>query len=113
ELDSLPGLAAQQLINRHAAALAQDVPQGAIDAAERIVAFRAGAEILLHIGRLPDVLDLIAALADNERLETGLDIGLRRGGHFLAGRRTQAIQAGLTGDDLHDRPVGAAGRRAD
>src|SRR3569833_4600899 len=113
ELDGFAGLAAQQLIDRHATTLAQNVPQSAIDAAERVIAFGTRAEILLHISRLPDVLDLIAALADHERLKTGLDISLRGSRHFLAGCRTQTIKAGLAGDDLHDRPVRPAGRRAD
>ena len=106
-------LSTQQLIDRHAETLAQDVPQRAVDAAQRVVALRARAEVLLHIRGLPDVLDVIAVLADDERLQTRFDIGLRCLRNLLVGRGAEAIEAWLAGFHFDDRPVGAGGRGGD
>ena len=103
-------LASQQLIDRHAETLAQDVPQRAIDSAQRVVAFRPGAEIFLQVRRLPDVFDLVAVFADHKRLQPLFNVGLRRLGNFLVGRRAQSVEPGLAGLHLDDGPVGAGGR---
>ena len=68
--------AAQQLVERHAGALALDVPQRDVHAAHRVEQHRAVAPVRAHIRRLPDVLDLVDVAADEERLQVLLDGGL-------------------------------------
>src|SRR5215813_13082227 len=67
-------LAAEQLVQGHAATLAQDVPERAVDPAERVVACDSAAKVRLHICRLPDVFDLVAVPAHDEGLQIILDV---------------------------------------
>src|SRR4030095_9385607 len=62
-------LAAQELVDGHAAALPQNVPKRSVDAAERVVPRDAGTEIGGDVSGLPDVFDLVAVLSDDEGLE--------------------------------------------
>jgi len=72
-IDGLAALAAEKLVDRHAGALAEDVPQGHIDTADGVVEHRAVAPVGADKGRLPHVLDLRRVLAEYERLEETID----------------------------------------
>ena len=64
ERDRLADLAAEQLVDGHAGPLAEDVPEGAVDAAQGVVERDAAAEVGGDVRGLPDVLDPVALLAD-------------------------------------------------
>ena len=72
-IDRPPALAAQNLIERQPGSLAQNVPQGHIDAADRIVERWPVPPIAAEPRGLPDVLDLRCVLADQERLKIFID----------------------------------------
>src|SRR6185437_1036451 len=99
-----------QLIDRNPETLAQDVPQSAIDAAQRIVALGSRAEVFLEICGLPDVLDFVAILADDKWLEAFFNVSLCGLRNFLMGGRSEAVEPRLAGFHLDDGPV-RTGRR--
>ena len=109
-------LAAEQLIERHAGALALDVPERHVDAAHRVEQHRAVAPVPAHVARLPDVLDLVDVAADQERPQILVD---RRFDDERALRErgtAPAHQAGLGGLHLHQHqpdPVGCGEDRLD
>src|ERR1700728_5055645 len=67
ELHRCTYLSTQQLIDRNSQAFPQDVPQCPIDAAEGVISLRSRSEVLLHVRRLPDVIDLVGILANDKR----------------------------------------------
>ena len=97
----LPGLAAQQLADRAAKRLAQQVPQGDVDAAER---HDAGAALTgpgeRGVQALPVRLDVSGVRARQQRREVAVDY-LRRAG----GKASHGADAGEAGVrfHLHDR----------
>ena len=99
---AVPHLAAEQLIERHAGALALDVPQRDVDAAHRVEEHAAVPPVRAHVARLPDVLDLVDVAADQERLQILLDRGLHDQRALGEGRAAPADQPGLGRLDLHD-----------
>lgn len=98
-------LASQQLVNRYTGALAQDVPQRAVYTAERVVQRHATAEVGLHVGRLPDVFDVVHVPPDNKRLHVLL-YGGGYGQRPLAMCGTaEPVKAWFAGENLHDDGV--------
>ena len=102
-------LAAQELVNGHAAAFPQNVPKRSVDAAERVVPRYAGTEIGGDVGRLPDVFDLIAVLSDDEGLQVVFQIGGDGMGPLAVGGAADAVKARFAGQDLYDDQVVRAG----
>ena len=90
-------LAAKQLIDGNAKTLAQDVPQRTIDSAERVVPFRPGAEIFLHVSRLPNVVDLVAGKMPDDPDPLRDIVFIMRTGALFPVYRTFSLLEQLTG----------------
>ncbi len=106
-------LAAEHLVQRQPGALAEDVPQRDVDAAHRVEEHRPVAPVRADVHRLPDVLDLVDAPADQERPQVLIDRRLHHQGTLRERGASPAVQAGLVGDDLHDHEADAVGRGQD
>ena len=81
---------------------ALDVPQRLVDAADGVVQHRAVAPVGAVVHRLPDVVDAVGGLADQERLQILLDGRHDQVGALREGAAAVAVQAVLIGDDLDD-----------
>ena len=101
-VDGFAALAAGQLIDRHAGLAAFDVPQRLIDAADGVVQDRAVFPVRAVVAGLPDVLDAVGGLAEEERLQISLDGGLDQVGALGEGGAAVAVEAVLVGGDLDD-----------
>ena len=112
-IDGLAALAAEQLIDRHAGLAALDVPQRLVDAADGVVQHRAVAPVGAVVAGLPDVVDAVGGLADQERLQILLDRGIDQVGALREGGAAVAVQAVLVGGDLDDGEPQAGGRGGD
>ena len=106
-------LATEELIDRHTRALALDVPQRHVDAAQRVVEHRPAAPVRRHVRRLVDVLDVVGVAADEERLEVLLDRGHDRQRPLRKRRAAQPVQSWLARLDLDDDQADAIRRGAD
>src|SRR5262252_6925761 len=71
-------LAAEELIDRHAGALALDVPQGLIYSAERVVQHRTVAPVGTRVGGLPEILDIVGISTAAEVVKVILDRAFHR-----------------------------------
>ena len=107
--DRLADLAPEELVDGQAGLLAEDVPEGAVDPAQGVVEGDPAPEVGRDVGGLPDVLDPVALLADEQRLDVLID---RRGD----GQRTLAVRGAadpveprLVREHLHDDEVLAPG----
>ena len=96
---------APELVARHAVDLAEDVPQGDVDAGDRGAADDAVAvPEVLAVHHLPEVLDPRRVFADEQlreildRADDGARVPLER-------RLAPAVQPGLVGEDLDEDPV--------
>ena len=68
----LPALSAEELVHGHARPFPLDVPQRHVHAGDRVVQHRAVAPVPVHHGRLPQVLDIVRVLADEEGVSGGV-----------------------------------------
>src|SRR5450631_920529 len=73
---SFPALASQKLVHRHACLASLDIPERLIHAADGVVQHRTIAPIGAVVAGLPDVLDTIGMLADEEWAQVLLDGGV-------------------------------------
>ena len=71
------------------------------------------APVRADVHRLPDVLDLVDAPADQERPQVLVDGRLHHERALGEGRAAPAVQARLIGDHLHDDEADAVGRGED
>ena len=110
---AVPHLAAEQLIERQAGALALDVPQRDVDAAHRVEEHRPVAPVGADVARLPDVFDLVDVAADEERLQVLLERGLHDQRALRERRAAPADEARLGRLDLHDDEADAVRRGED
>jgi len=107
----LAAFAAEKLIDGHARSFAFDIPQGLIDAGNRVVEHRTVAPIAMDHRHLPDLFDAIDIPADQERLEVAFDGRLHRK-HALRERGTaKPVETGLRGGHLDDDQPRLAGLR--
>ena len=94
-------LAPEQLIDRHVGPLALDVPQGLVQAAQRVVQHGPIAPVGAGVGVLPQVLDAI----DVPALGEGSEVLVHGGGDGQRPLRKrgapEAVQSRLAGLDLH------------
>jgi hypothetical protein len=109
----LAALAAHELVDGHAGAFALDVPQRLVDAGQRVVEHRATAPVGADVGRLIDILDVVRAAAEEERLEILLDRGHHGQRALGEGGAAEAVQAGLARLDLDHDQAYAVGRGTD
>ena len=98
---------AQQLIDRHAGALALDVPQRHVDAGERRHLHRAAPPVRPAIEVLPDILDGFRVAPDQQRRNVLFQV--RRHGKFTPVERgvAHSVKPRLAGHDLHQHVVAA------
>ena len=94
-------------------ALALDVPERLVDAGHRVVQDRPRAPVGADVRGLPDVLDSVGVLADEERAEVLLDGGDDGERTLGEGGAAEAVESGLVGLDLDDHEPDAVGRGAD
>lgn len=110
----LAHLAAEQLVERQSGDLSLDVPQGHVDAGDRVVELGSVAPVAADGHRLPEVFDPVGLLAAQERVEVVGDDGAHRVRALREGGAADAVQAGLRGFDFHhDQPVDAVGHGED
>ena len=74
--DCFADLASEELVDGQAGLLAEDVPEGAVDPAQGVVERDPAAEVGRDVRGLPDILDPVALLADEQWLDVLID---RRG----------------------------------
>jgi len=86
----LAALAAQDLEERQAGPLAQDVPQRLVDAGERVADDGAVAPVAVHAPELPDVFDARDVAPDHQRLEMAIEQRLHRKGALGERRAPEA-----------------------
>ena len=98
----LTGAAAQQVVHRHVRHLALDVPQRLVDAAQGVSKDGAVAPVGTDVGRLPDVLNVGDAAADEKRAEVVIDRRLDGERLPVVRGAAEAVEAGLGGLDLYD-----------
>jgi hypothetical protein len=103
--DCIPHLAAEQLVHRHAGALALDVPQRHIHRAQHVVVHRAVPPVGLEVRALPEVADPRRVLADQPGLQMMFERGDDRLGLVIIVGRADAVKAGFRGDDLEEDPA--------
>src|SRR5262249_9936264 len=72
-IDRLAALAPEELVDRHACALAEDIPQGHVDAADGVAEHRPVAPVRAEEAGTLNVLDGGRVLADEEGLEEAVD----------------------------------------
>src|SRR5581483_1953268 len=112
-LDRLAALPAEQLVHRHPGALAEDVPQGHVHAADGVAEDRPVAPVRADEARLPHVLDAERVLAEEERPEVLVDGGLDGADALGEGGAAEAVEPRLAGLDLDDDEADAGGRGED
>ncbi len=108
----LAALSAEELVHRHPGHLALDVPEGHVDARNRVVLRRSIAPVGVVVHRLPDILDAGDVPAREERVQVVVD---EAGDRLVpVGQRSaaQPVQAGLRGFHLYDDEIDSGGRRA-
>src|SRR5471030_2919824 len=106
-------LAAKELEERHIRHLALDVPQGHIDAGDRVVLDRTIAPVSVLMHQLPEFFDRFGIPTDQERPEILLDQTFDRDMPVSKGRAAESIQAILVGLKFHDNQVDAFRRGQD
>ena len=109
----LAAFAADQLVDGHVGLPALDVPERLVDAADGVVQRRAVAPVGAVVARLPDVLDAVHRLADEERLEVALDRRVDQVGALREGAAAVAVEAVLVGHDFDDGEPQARGGGGD
>ena len=100
-------LAAQKVVDRHAAAFSHDVPQGAVNRRHRVVRIDTAAPVRRNPQLLPDFLDLVRVAADQKWLDILLDRVGDDGRPLRMGAAADAVKARLAGIDLHIDHIGA------
>jgi hypothetical protein len=110
---SVTHLAAEQLIERHPGTLALDIPERDVDPAHGVEQHRTVAPVRAHVGRLPDVLDLVDVAPDQERLQVLVERRLDDQRALGEGRAAPADQARLGRLDLHHDQPNPGGRGQD
>ena len=109
----LAALAAHKLVHRHAGLAALDVPQRLVHAADGVVQHRPVLPVGAVVAGLPDVLDAVRGLAEQQRLEVLLHGGTHQVGALREGGAAVAVEAVLVGRDLDHREPHAGGRALD
>ena len=98
----LPALSAEELVHGHARPFPLDVPQRHVHAGDRVVQDRAVAPVAVHHGRLPQVLDIVRVLADEEGFQVVFDGGVDGPEPLGECGAAQAVEAGFGGQELDD-----------
>ena len=106
-------LAAQKLVNRHIRLAALDIPEGLVHAADGVVQHRTVAPVGAVVAGLPNVFDLVGALAGEEGAEILLDRRIHQFGALREGRAAVAVEAVLVGGDLDHGEAQAGGGGGD
>jgi hypothetical protein len=112
-IDSLAHFAACELIDGHAGLAALNVPERLIDTADGIVEDRSVLPVGAVVAGLPDVLDTVCGLTEQEWLEVSFDGRLDEIGALGEGGAAVAVEAVLIGGDLDDGEADAFGRALD
>src|SRR6185369_5758037 len=108
-IGGLAAFAARKLVDGHAGLTALNVPQRLIHTADRIIQNRAVFPVGAVVTGLPDVLNPVRRLTDQERLEVPFHRGLDQVGALRESGATIPVKAILVGRDLDHREPHAGG----
>ncbi len=98
---------AGELIHGHAGLASLDVPERLVDTADGVIEHGAVLPVRRVVTRLPDVLDAVGGLAEQEGLEISIHGGLDEIGALGEGGAAVSVEAVLIGGDFHDREAHA------
>src|SRR5690606_32642502 len=112
-IDGKPALSSQQLVYRYTQQLAFDIPQGLIQAAQRVIQHRSVAPVRTYIGGLPDIFDVVHVFAAAKIIQVFVDGRNHSMGALAESGAAHTIQTRLVGLGFYYDQLNAIGSGGD